>query len=429
MEEEYYEGFPVLDSDPTANTAPEQSIPKPPEALTPSERYTQVPLFEYDLKDLQPVHRYPSCSTDDFDDYFDPDDFELANDRKLYTDQKVFQATPRDGDLPIWLTNADEHDHDEGMLHVVGVRTDNDTRLISPAFDELLESTPTHIRFLIGDKLFQISKGAITMRPPKHAYMDIPECLDPQTTVLFSELVPLDDSSNVNTITLMENHWEVLEAPVPSRDELEQIQQRGNELFDASVLAIYSHVERNPLKYAGAEDISSALRLPAIPLNGRYYQVTVSSSEISTTLSVQRVHPESPQQDISNALERISVQDFTRLLENPEELEQVMNEALSEGRLLLTQRPYSDVLIIGGDNYDKRLDYTDAGYTTIVTNIAKLIKSYVEELDILSSEKDTLYDKRRALAEKVRAEQEAANKSKGKMKRFGKTLLRLFLEN
>ena len=428
MEEEYTDyGF----SDASASTSgfSEYSTPIKPEAPVAPEPYAQVPLLEYALKDLQSIRKYEAYSTKVYERYFDPEDFETTDDRRLFKRQKEFLSTPREGDIAIWVTNADEDNFDDDMFQLVAWRKGSDPRLISPAFHELLESTPTHIRFRIYDRIFQLTQGTHTMAEQKHPLKHLPDSLDPSKSVLFSELLPLQASEQTEIATLSPNHWNILNAPVPTAFELEQIKEHGNQLFDTSVLAIYNHIERNPLKYAGVEDSDNALGLPAIPLGGKYYQVIVSSSEISTVLSVQRVHPESPADDIGNALERISVEDFTRLLDDPQELERVMDEALSDGKLLLAQRPYSDVLIIGGDDYEKRVEYKDAAYATIVTNVARLIKSYLEQLDSLTLSKETLHDKRRALAEKVRTEQAAANKPEGRMRRFGKQLVRLFLEN
>ena len=428
MEEEYIDyGFSDAPSGDASFS--EYIAPVTPEALISPERYAQVPLLEYALKDLQPIRKHEAYSTKTYDRYFDPDDFESSYDRRLFKSQKEFLVTPREGDIAIWVTNAYEDDFDDDMYHLIAWRKNSDPRLISPAFHELLESTPTYIRFRIYDRIFQLTLGTHIMAEQKKPLVKLPDSLDQNRSVLFSELIPLESSEQTELATLPQNHWEILDAPAPSALELEQIKEHGNQLFDMSVLAIYNHIERNPLKYAGAEDSDNALHLPAIPLNGKYYQVTVSSSEISTVLSVQRVHPESPLDDIGNALEHISVEDFTRLLENPEELERVMTEALSDGKLLLAQRPYSDVLIVGGDDYDKRVEYKDAAYATIVTNVARLIKSYLEQLDTLTLSKETLHDKRKALAEKVRAEQAAANKPEGRLRKFGKLLFRLFIED
>jgi hypothetical protein len=222
-----------------------------------------------------------------------------------------------------------------------------------------------------------------------------------------------------------DSHWQILDTDVVEAASLPEKQSYANDLFELSIQAIFNHVERHLTKYPDAKNEETAINLPALSIDGRHYRVAVASSAGGTTLIVQRIQPGGYSGAVGDAMAGISTEDFKALLDRPDELQRIFDESLAEGKLLVTQPPHGDVMIIGGDDYEKRLEAKDSAFIPVMKNTTNLIKAYLDHLERLPVHEETLFDKRRALSTKIAAEQE---KNLTRSQKFGRFMSKLWRE-
>lgn len=221
---------------------------------------------------------------------------------------------------------------------------------------------------------------------------------------------PATHTSSAQLGGLSNDHWKVLDAPLPEPSTIQETKRVATSYFETSVEAIFLHVSQNAQKYPSATQVEAngnpaPIHLPALLMNDRYYQVSTSSSQTGTYVRIQRVQPGTKQDAVGDAIGRLSTAEFDALMSEPEKLQAVFDEALAEGQMMLLQTPAGEVIVIGGDDFEKRLEAKDEPYLLIIRKTTELIKNYIDEVERLPINVETLLDKRRALSQQILARQ------------------------
>lgn len=296
--------------------------------------------------------------------------------------------------------------------------------LISFGFDQLVRVTNKYIDLVRDGVRYRLEQGSHEYREDENRmiFNEAPMCVDPDVSIKVLELVSLSADDENKAIspansamqsapnTLIPSNWSALEIPLPETPTVDESRSIAARYFETAVEGIFSHVSQLPKEYLTATQFNEdgdplPIHLPAISMDGRYYQATTSSSKAGTVLKIQRVQPGSKQDSIGDALERLTLDEFNALLDEPEQLGELFDDALTESQLLLIQVPAGEVIVIGGDDYEKRLEPKDEPYLPIVRKTTELLKAYIEQVEKLPVHIETLYDKRRALAERLLAQQ------------------------
>ncbi len=335
----------------------QQQLGTKPELAHSREQELLTHVVEYDLKDLQPVRTFPAYGNRMQARYFDLQDFEDGYDRKLYDYQKVFSAGEENG-LQLWLCAG--ADGFEDQYHLVAKRSDNKVRIISPAFDELLEATPTHVLFRIGDKQFQLSRGQHKMANIKYPFVktSLPSCLEPEYTVLISEVAPkgkqvADTKSVERTHEVSTPVWQAFEN---ARTEEAQPSAQAYALFKDIGDRVFAHIGADTELQGLLSHLEEPLHLPDATIGTATFALHITTSPESDLVSFVQKQYLSDQDALAQSMQQLNEAEFLELVDNPAEVQKLMAATFTErGFHMQYRRSSGDIVLLGAS-----LEHSDA---------------------------------------------------------------------